>query len=279
MSLLLSVSGPHEVSKAMKCITEKNSSGRVFLRRCRPIRWVVSIVACIFATGSIAAPPASERYTHAICKGPYDNVVDWHADHAAATSEMTDEDREAGKPLCPHGPGPADGYPWPADPPVVPVATFRAALIRLINSIDSLDDTTPERVAEVLNLAWEPEELDERSSHFGRLDDEAYGGVSVYRRPQRHRFAIRAAINEFSAPAQCSIEADDLVKALVEGGWTVSPSWTTLEHGELGRLFSKDLPEQKLRISGDISRWQETRASRYCFSQLVIRTGPLDATP
>lgn len=59
----------------------------------------------------------------------------------------------------------------------------------------------------------------------------------------------------------------------------MSPSWTTLEHGELGRLFSKDLPEQTLRISGDISRWQETRASRYCFSQLVIRPGTLDATP
>lgn len=262
----------------MKRNTDTNPSASESIKSLRALPWMLAIATCSTAIdGQVWA--ADEPYTHAICKHPYDLVADWEADRAAAMSDMTEEDREAGKPLCPRGPGPSAGYPRPADPPVVPVATLRASILRPINSIQSVEDTTPDHVDEVIDVPWAREESNEWFTYFGMLDDGNYGSVRVNRLPQPRNFSIMAHIGYLDPSTQCSVEADVFVDALIGEGWKVDPDWSMLDHGQFGRIFSKDLPEQHLQVNGELTRSRVPIASRYCLWSVAIRIRHLDASP
>jgi hypothetical protein len=144
-------------------------------------------------------------------------------------------------------------------------------VLKLIDSIRSAQDLSPENIEEVVGIHIERNDEDPNIYGFGGnlSDDWTYSLVStpdkIGQKPTSIRFALSPTSTDASKP-DCKMSFDDYVQALVASGFSAKPMPTFpgsdalyLNRGEVGVIAYSDK-----QSSG------QTEQNTVCLSKLII---------
>ena len=203
------------------------------------------------------------------------------AEQALATSNARMADYWATHPPEPQKPGPAAGFPPAQKVPPIPASHFRADIIRLLESITTLDGTNRENVEAVMGVKMgRPKGTDKWFTYSGSVDEAWDYEFDVKPRSDQPNSTIRIDLSPKRSSgdrtAQCTFGTDEFFADLKATGWTFDKKFHIDGGGRRAWGFGRTHPDTKFTVAGYIYiyfPYPNPTSGQSCVSGMSINAG------
>ena len=184
-------------------------------------------------------------------------------------------------PPVPQPPGPAAGFPPAQKVPPIPANHFRADIIRLLESIATLDGTNRENVEAVMGVKMgRPEGTDKWFTYSGSVDEAWDYEFDVKPRSDQPNSTIRIDLSPKRSSgdrtAQCTFGTDEFFADLKATGWTFDKKFHIDGGGRRAWGFGRTHPDTKFTVAGYIYiyfPYPNPTSGQSCVSGMSINAG------
>ncbi len=245
-----------------------------------------STLALLSACATPQVQPAGEPKQPTSVYDPLDpGSPAYEQDEAAERAQATADARVAAyratHPPEPQKPGSAAGFPPAQKVPPIPASHFRADIIRLLESITTLDGTNRENVEAVMGVKMgRPERTYAWFTYSGSVDEGWDYEFDVEPRSDQPNSTIKIELSpkrsSGDGTAQCTFDTDDFFSNLKQAGWTIDDRYRVDEIKGRFRGFHRTRPDINLRVGALIYVYlpdTNARSGASCVSGMSINAG------